>query len=62
MTAEGCVPACPDPYESYSPQFLAAKNYRNKNTHVPSGIPQWECVWEQIATRDQKFKSKGDMQ
>lgn len=44
MTPEGCVPACPDPYESFH-LFLAAKNYRNKNTRVPSGIPQWElCV------------------
>lgn len=58
MIAENSVLACPDPQESVSPKFLAAKNYRNKNTHMANGMLQWECVWEHIPTRQQKFERR----
>ena len=62
VTAKGYIPARLDPQESLSPKFLAARKCRNKNTCVANGMPQWECVWEHIPTREQKFTPKGDLQ
>lgn len=62
VTAKGYIPAHLDPHEFLSPKFLAAKNCSNKNTCVANGIPQWECVWERIPTREQKFSARKGLQ
>lgn len=62
VTAEGYIAACLDAQESLSLKFLAARKCRNKNTRVANGMPQWECVWEHIPTREEKFTPKGDLQ
>lgn len=58
VIAGGLCTCLSRPSGIYLPKFLAAKNFRNKNTPLANGLLQWECVWEHILTRQQKFKRR----